>query len=408
MSTNLELSNSSINSTISHNYSINLMWINAKPQDLTNEQVSTIAKSILGWASQNPQKPINFWYDSKMTSIEVINKTKKTIDPENKLQQLRFRDVRQLKIFQSDQTIQVVTNPKAYPPFYSDDLSKDELGYKEVTFSPSVLLDERVPVYLRVDALKTFISDQILSDGENDYAVYSDLDMPPITEGQLFDSNIKAKLNKFGFVMAEGNRDEKGEPINFYENGFFIMDGKDKDFMKAHKQVMIDIFLRLMHQKKDISCQIVHYLYKTLMAYVWKEKNDNPEWMKNNNNEIPPEEAFYSFSPRKSFAKNIERLNEGATWSRFMPFERFERHMPTIKSDIPISQFSCGQGTDARIDFSQLVAQHKKEQLESKESTPIPPSSSTNPALLHRAGCWQRLTARLHPKGLSPSPQTST
>jgi hypothetical protein len=198
-------------------YSINLMWINEKfnkEQEFihpsNNEFVSTICK----WAALNQNGVVNVLYDGELSTPEAIENTKKAI------QKKHLGNALMASIIQPSKTLIKLKDVREFP---------------EVKEHSTIFSDSRMPVYFRADILRPIAGYNAMSQGETDYFVYSDLDVKPLSENQLFDTKTKKYLEQYGMVMAYG-----GEFLGF-ENSFQIISNHKPNLLEAIKLVNIDL-----------------------------------------------------------------------------------------------------------------------------------------------------------------------
>ena len=226
-------------------YSINLMWINESPtfynQELLLEDKAfrqTLAFSVLNWVKKNPGSVITIWYDGKMASKKVIENSKKELSHlfENKQlpPEVQFNDVR---------LIPIVSN-------------------NEQVFA------QKMNIFFRVDLLKTIIADYVLQNDKQQYFVYCDLDMPPISNPELFDKKTLEDLNTHGYVLAKTSR------VSGFENGFMIANKNNKTFISNHKESIINPNLDFANNDEvghlNEGIQHVYYSYANLFKLCGK------------------------------------------------------------------------------------------------------------------------------------------
>ena len=195
-------------------YSINLMWINATPSP---EQKyiypakdeggwNDFIERIRTWTKLNPDATVNLWFDSFHISETAIVNTKCAFEKEPLFgQRIALRDVRDLP--------EVSRNPIAF--------------------------SNKTPVFYRVDLARMIAAFNLLSDQRERHFVYGDIDMSPISESELFDSETTDNLNKFGFVFTRA----AGNGLKF-ENGFFIFGNQRPKFLeevRAHCEHCLQI-----------------------------------------------------------------------------------------------------------------------------------------------------------------------
>lgn len=204
-------------------YSINLMWINknkmtAQQQFLLGDSKEDFYKNfvepVAKWAKANTGSTINIWFDGTLATEGAIERSslalQRALDGTSH-GKIIFRDVRSIKTVQE--------NPQAF--------------------------SETIPVYFRVDLLRALAAEHILSSKETKFFVYGDIDMIPLSRQRIFDKRTIDFLNEYGFVMAQGG-------CSGFENGFYILNGANEQFMKSHREAIIDINLK--EALEDPSC----------------------------------------------------------------------------------------------------------------------------------------------------------
>jgi len=232
-----------VSNALSKHYSINLMWIN-KAKDVHPDSLFPARKAedehflehIVGWAQKNPCAPVNVWYDSEVSGQNVLEYTIKEIrqkDPS--LANLFFKDVRDLD--------KVKKNPKNFQAKY--------------------------PVYFRADVLRMIASvNEIASEGIVN-AVYSDLDVPPLSESEVFNPDTVRKLDAFGLVLSARNKGDM--PGILHENSFQILSRKNKNMLKAINGAFIERNIRSPDEEREIqlqkSGQLAFMDYEPMFAY---------------------------------------------------------------------------------------------------------------------------------------------
>lgn len=195
-------------------YTINLMWINKKPDINQNfiypakdetELKQNFINKILKWAQKNQESKIVLWFDSQMISKNAIDNTRTIIDQEfakyrNKIAKVELRDIRDLSYV------------KKYPEVFSAD----------------------IPLYFRVDLLRVIAAYCSILADKNLCFVYSDIDIEPLSKRQLFDRATLNNLSQYGIVMAN--------QYNLYgfENSFQITTYNENLF-KAIKSILIKL-----------------------------------------------------------------------------------------------------------------------------------------------------------------------
>lgn len=88
----------------------------------------------------------------------------------------------------------------------------------------------KIPVYYKVDLYKLMITREMLQQKPNELFVFSDFDLHPLTQEQLFDQETKEKIRKFNLVFtSKGHRG--------FENSFHIMK-YDADLVESLKYII--------------------------------------------------------------------------------------------------------------------------------------------------------------------------
>jgi|GEM_PF-2256524 len=230
-------------------YSVNLMWINKTKmssdqeflfgQGVTKkEQESDFQKRFIEpvskWAKKNPGSIINIWVDSEMATQKAIERSQRALEAALEGTDhgtIQFRDVREMSVVQS--------NPQVF--------------------------NEETAVYFRVDLLRAIAADHILKKKENQFFVYGDIDMEPLSGEELFDKRTMNFLNDYGCVFAKGGH------LGF-ENGFQIFNGNNRQFLDSHKKVLIDLSVEMAIEKPDkINEQQIYDTYPAVITHFLAE-----------------------------------------------------------------------------------------------------------------------------------------
>lgn len=237
-------------------YTLNFLWVNLNPQDrsknesmnifsegldpaenaecLTNtttlhlceiaEQTTfgiadfcgmqSIKKSFLyrisKWADANPEAQINVWYDSALVTQKAQLKTFEMVQALSKSRNvnLALMDIRSLPNI------------------------KGEIEHS---------LHPGAPLYYRVDLLKVLIADYMTDSGSKNtakYCVISDIDVHPMSSGQIFDQRTLEYLTSNGYAFNRVG-------LFDFENSFFIFNKEKKD-LHVHNRAILE----------SISCNI--------------------------------------------------------------------------------------------------------------------------------------------------------
>lgn len=197
-----------------YDYTINLMWINRKlnetqqyiyPASNEKELSKKFLNYIFKWASVNQSSIVYLWFDSALTPPTAIKNTEKLITEYIKKHQeiapIILRDVRKLPY--------VKTNPEVF--------------------------SDKIPIFFRVDLLRVIAQVHDISVGITPYFVYSDIDINPLAQEEIFDKETTQKLQTFGIVMMY-------HPIwQGFENGFSIVSNNNAHLLKAMTYTLIDL-----------------------------------------------------------------------------------------------------------------------------------------------------------------------
>jgi len=206
-------------------YTINLMWINSKRDNkrahifplsevggycyYTNKYDKNRASyliNLINWAKLNPKSNVILWFDSQMETAQAINRTEIVLKETSPLPgQIELKDVRQFTLV------------KDYPEVFG----------------------EEMPIYFRVDLLRSILLEELIFRHKDTCAVYSDFDCSPLDKAELFDKTTVEKLNKHHFVLAD-----LGSRVNGPENGF--------------QMILYDLRLSKAMQKHLVSRNIAH------------------------------------------------------------------------------------------------------------------------------------------------------
>jgi hypothetical protein len=184
----------------SNQYSLNFLWYYS-----TQIDHKASVQAISNWRRDNPETPINLWFDGQLDSPDALEGIEKLLNSnlEDKAVKVRFRDVRELDL--------VKKNPKVF--------STD------------------IPFCFRKDLLRAITADYVLTKKETKYYVYSDFNVEPQIRKQLFDKRTLKFLDEYGFVIS------KGRGYLGFGNDFQILNGENSQLMKSHRQIVIDLNL---------------------------------------------------------------------------------------------------------------------------------------------------------------------
>jgi len=220
-------------------YSVSFIWVNKAFNKLNtfifgydNEKT----KEFLEWMKKNPHATFYFWYDSASISIEQLRNTESL-----------FARIR------------------------AESHSCNNIVLKDIREIPLVhekpeIFSGKTPVFFRADLLRLMITAEFLDGNLNkdSYFIYSDLDVPPIEEDRLLDSETLRVLDQFGIVLA------KMGPT--FENVFHIVSLKYPLLSQAIK-TMVSLQIKraeiALRENKDIDPEMVYRSYKMMLAYFY-------------------------------------------------------------------------------------------------------------------------------------------
>lgn len=191
-------------------YHINLMWLNQKlnkEQEEIHPEGDTLTESALKWASLNNDSVVTIWFNGKTTSEQAIRNTKKKIKEKHSflfMAPIKLRDIHELPEVQENE--EIFSHPQ-YPVYGLADLARAIVCYDAIHRNPS-----------------------------KGYAIYADLDIPPLAQKDLCTVRIQKKLEKCGIIMAQSPKSKGGG----YENGFQMLSNHKPNLLKAYKMAIID------------------------------------------------------------------------------------------------------------------------------------------------------------------------
>lgn len=219
-------------------YSINLMWIDKARNENQENLFPTLAEQthfcwlVDRWATLNPETTLTIWVDEEMSTSKAIENVKQVLNKSlgsQKAQQVYFRNVRSIDLIQQNQEV----------------------------------FSEKMPIYFRVELLRTIVADHVLRQKEVQYFVYTDLDVEPFSNEELFDKRTMDHLETMGFVMA------KGEGTVPYENSFLILNGEHEQLMRSHRKVLIDQSIAMAKRGPSaVLEQQVYFTYRTMLTHL--------------------------------------------------------------------------------------------------------------------------------------------
>lgn len=176
--------------------------------------------------SPDPNAIIYLWYDSEFVDSRAPERTRKIIfDAEEELLgRIVFRDIRELKIVQEN----------------------------------SQLFNADTILWYRTDLARMILIYEFLKENPDEAAVYTDFDVVPMKENELFDPIGRFHLNLYGAVSGRTTN-------GLLENSFFIFDGRYKQTLELfYKAIQESIMLN-----HKINCFGEHArFFKTLQAAV--------------------------------------------------------------------------------------------------------------------------------------------
>lgn len=201
------------------NYSVNLSWIyrELKPAEKfifpAEHRGINLEKNLLGWIKKTPNNPIHVWYDSEFVTPEQIKASKDFLE--------KFNSERKIK--------NAVT-------------IKDIRELEEVAFwnkENNKIFSSATPVYFRSDITRIIATiETVKKCTDACYYVYTDFDVTPMDEGEIFDTITLKKLSDFGIVFKEG-----GFSYNM-ENLFHIVSNKEDSLLKAMDDVLVQLNIK--------------------------------------------------------------------------------------------------------------------------------------------------------------------
>lgn len=229
-------------------YSLNFMWINRSkmPPDerflFGNEQefTSKFIEPISKWAMANVGSSTNVWIDRELATAEAIDRSEAALQDalEGKPHAaVRFRDIRSIPVVSS--------------------------------FPNSLLFDEKVPMFLRIDLVRAAVADHLVRTEEVQFPVSLDLDIEPLSGDELFNQRTVTDLDKTGIAMA------KGGPHGF-ENSFQILNGKHLQMVDSHRKVIIDLTIEFaLEQPQAIREQEVYDRYPAMITHFLLQRGEH-------------------------------------------------------------------------------------------------------------------------------------
>lgn len=336
---------------MSQNYLVNLMWLN---QDLKegceyiycgNNIQKGFLEPILGWAEKTAGDcEIRVWYNSKTTTPEAVKRTEELIQNmlaqsnKNSLSKVSLVDIHTLKSVQE---------------------------YEAILFPSVEQYYRKPPVYFKADLIRVMICHEIAEKKEHNYIVYSDLNIPPLTSGELFNDSTKRDLEVCGLVLAKNAKNDTP-----YENAFYIIDSNNIDMMQAIKIGLIDINLKraeIFSQESILENQLKNYQFMEQIVYMshdammklYKFYKGEAEIGKNSYKNIPSHEERLHFYDESETIIEIKRalLKENFVFDGivYKPEENLNRFFKIKAVNKPVSSFyntsrkifnACNQGAN--------------------------------------------------------------
>jgi hypothetical protein len=245
-------------------YTINVMWLNRKldPEQhliCSTQREKELLTSLFEWSLKTPSNcPVTLWYDSNFTSSDSVNNTKKIIVDHQK----KHPDAAPITVTD----IRVLNHIKNNPEIFS----------------------EKVPVYFRTDLARVIAALESVKQPTSPYFVYADLDMPSLSQKELFDDTTIERLKNQGVVMA--HRDNGYG----FENGFFIMSSDNDNLLKATELALVKLNTTRAYNALEgkFNCgaeakclrQIVYQSYPDMFKYFYHL--EGKAILKNQDNEV--------------------------------------------------------------------------------------------------------------------------
>ncbi len=226
-------------------YTIMLMWLNKKlypeqkyihPSDTQEEFEKNLGNHLIEWAHGNPRSSVQLWYDSALTPAQAITNTQAYIDTHHKkstLAPITLQDIRSLPTVQKN----------------------------------DALFSDTVPVYFRADLSRVIASIEVLKKTKRT-CVYADVDIKPMPEKELFDTQTKQHLKDFGICMGR-------VPWARWENSFHMMEYRP-NLIKSLKKILVKSNVRHAHRRlqlnslyKHIDVERVYHSYYLMLNYFY-------------------------------------------------------------------------------------------------------------------------------------------
>ena len=257
-------------------YTINLMWINASRNDHQNyiypaytqqELYDTFLKTVFDWAQGNPEGTIIVWFDSAMVPFSAVQATNAAI------KHYQTTDTQETSIVLRD--IRTLTYVQQQSRLFSDE----------------------TPIYFRADLLRAVIAVAMFTEQHNNYWVYADLDMKPLTQAQLFDQETVDMLERYGILFAHGG-------WHGFEYGFHIINLNNQLLRAALQHAIIDINSQrayyVLSTKGTIHLldELVYHSLPAMLAYFYHLSDWGTLLVKNEDtSEQPYDKNLHGFEP---------------------------------------------------------------------------------------------------------------
>lgn len=275
-------------------YSVNLIWIN-KILDVNAKYIyngfdpeKNFFQPISLWIEKNPNAFINVWFDSKHTTRQALEESRKVL---YKYTNVRLLDIRRLPLI------------KRYRAAFS----------------------HVVPIYFRVDCVRMIIalyllnyygkqspSEQLAPEYRVNYFIYSDIDVAPVGEDEIFGEWTLNVLNNIGIVMLGDTKVEDMKERDY--NQTLFKDPESEGVTSAQDQMPYEFENRFqwISDKQHyllyaidyllVQCQIrkaLHFMNGTLIKYSsgleYKKLNLKDEHIMTRLYEVLSESVYHSY-----------------------------------------------------------------------------------------------------------------
>lgn len=198
-------------------YTINMMWLNKTMQSdqidifpVVDRNDSDIIGKARGWAERNPDAKLNFWYDGQTVTPQQLAHTRQLIN--------------MLKAYSENQKTRIAQITLL-----------DIRGFLNQFYANTAeVFAVNIPIYFRVDLLRLMVSLQdVRSCSGICFSVYTDVDVTPMGEQELFTDEVKNGLATKGLVLKE----ESG----WFENSFHILSNQQPMMIKALQEAGVNV-----------------------------------------------------------------------------------------------------------------------------------------------------------------------